>query len=154
MLSPTTGLVGASHLRAASPAAEKVVQASIGNKPGSAVTMGDAASPIEHSASPMEDSPPDVQFHSRVSKEEPPRTRSRALSGEPIKHKQQALPRRGSHLPDKHDAEVSPAISGTTQVCHVAQSLFCKHLYAAQYRLPPWLQLPIEVQSHGKRQQS
>ena len=119
VLSPTAGFVGASHLLAASPAAEKVVQASADDKPGSAFTMGDAASPIEHSASPMEDSPPDVQLHGRVSKGEPPRTLPKALSGESTRLKQQALPRRGLHLPDKHDAEVSPAISGTTQVCHV-----------------------------------
>ena len=120
MLSPTAGLVAASHLLAASPAAEKVVQANAGDEPRSAFTMGDAASPTKHSASPMEDSPPDVQFHSRVSKGEPSRARSKALSGEPIRLKQQALPRRGLHLLDKHDAEVSPATPGTIQVCHIA----------------------------------
>ena len=120
MLSPTAGSAGASHLPAASPAAEKVVQASAGDEPGSASTMGDAASPMEHSASPMDTSPPNVQFHSHGRKAEPPRTRSQALSGEPIRLKQAALPRQGLHLPDKHDAEASPAISGTTQVCHVA----------------------------------
>ena len=120
VLSPTAGLVGASHLSAASPAAEKVVQASAGDEPGSASMTADAASPMEHSASPMEDSPPYVRFHGRVSKEEPPRTCSKALSGEPIRLKQQALSRRGLHLPDKHDAEVPPARSGTAQVCHVA----------------------------------
>ena len=152
MLSPTAGLVGASHLLAASPAAEKVVQTSAGDEPVSAFTMGDAASPIEHSASPMEDPPPNVQLHGRVSKGEPPRTHSKSLPGDPIRLKQQALPRRGLHLPGKHDAEVSPAISCTTQVCHVAQSLFCKHLYAAQHILLQWLQLLFEVQSYGKRQ--
>ena len=141
VLSPTAGSAGASRLLAASPAAGKVVQASAGDEPGSASIMGDAASPMEHTASPMDASPLDMHLDSQVRKGAPPRTSARPLPGEAVKLSQCAPPRRGLHLQDKHDAKVSPATAGTVQVCPIAQSLFSKHLYAAQNRLLTWMQL-------------
>ena len=110
---------------AASPGAEKVVRVSAGDRPSLASTTGDAASPMEHSAPQMEAVPPDMHFHSHVSKGEPPNMGSRLLSGGAISLNQQAPPRRVLHLPDKHAVKVSPATSGTTQACPTARSLFC-----------------------------